>query len=153
MSLSHIKYLWLVILNWIGIFYFSDIVYQLIEEQVRCYNQVFLVGPGSNTNDWFLFDKNFYRKLFPSKMAIEIWILIPIIPRNMFKLHSKEIHTKYGKICVCEKKPHENYPCEKKSWVKWSEISLLFKESMPWLVLVCMGSSSSLYHQNVKLIK
>ena len=31
-----------------GIFYFSDIVYQLIEEQVRCYNQVFLVGPGSN---------------------------------------------------------------------------------------------------------
>ena len=32
-------------------FYFSDIVYQLIEEQIRCYNQVFLVGPGSNT-DW-----------------------------------------------------------------------------------------------------
>ena len=37
-----------MILNWIGIFYFSDIVYQLIEEQIRCYNQVFLVGPGSN---------------------------------------------------------------------------------------------------------
>ena len=34
-----------------GIFYFSDIVYQLIEEQIRCYNQVFLVGPGSNTSD------------------------------------------------------------------------------------------------------
>ena len=30
-------------------FYFSDIVYHLIEEQIRCYNQVFLVGPGSNT--------------------------------------------------------------------------------------------------------
>ena len=45
---SHIKYLLLVILNWIGIFYFSDIVYQLIEEQIHCYNQVFLVGPGSN---------------------------------------------------------------------------------------------------------
>ena len=37
-----------MILNWNGIFYFSDIVYQLIEEQIRCYNQVFLVGPGSN---------------------------------------------------------------------------------------------------------
>ena len=27
-----------------------DIVYQLIEAQIRCYNQVFLVGPGSNTS-------------------------------------------------------------------------------------------------------
>ena len=44
---SHIKYLWLGILNWIGIFYFSDIVCQLIEEQIRCYNQA--LSPGSNT--------------------------------------------------------------------------------------------------------
>ena len=64
--------------------------------------------------DWFLFDTNFYRKGF-SKQAIEIWILIPIIPRNMFKLHTKKIYTKYDKICVFEKSPHENYHGEKKS--------------------------------------
>ena len=38
-----------------------------------------------------------YRKVF-SKQAIEIWILIPIIPQNMFKLHAKKIYTKYVKI-------------------------------------------------------
>ena len=43
------------------------------------------------------------------KKVIEIWILIPIIPRNMFKLHTKKIYTNYDKICVFEKSPHENY--------------------------------------------
>ena len=31
----------------------------------------------------------FYRKVF-SKQAIEIWILIPIIPQNMLKLYAKK---------------------------------------------------------------
>ena len=64
--------------------------------------------------NWFLFDTNFYRNRF-SKQAIEIWILIPIIPRNMSKLHTKKIYAKYDKICVFEKSPHENYHGEKKS--------------------------------------
>ena len=66
------------------------------------------------TNCRFLFDINFYRKGF-LKQAIEIWILIPIIPRNMFKLHTKKIYTKYDKICVFEKSSHENYHGGKKS--------------------------------------
>ena len=35
------------------------------------------------------FDMNFYRNNF-SKQTIKILILIPIIPRNMFKLHAKK---------------------------------------------------------------
>ena len=38
--------------------------------------------------------------------------------RNTLKLHSKKICTKYDKICVFEKSPHENYPREKKSCVE-----------------------------------
>ena len=34
--------------------------------------------------DRFLFDANFYRKRF-SKQAIETWILIPVIPRNIYE--------------------------------------------------------------------
>ena len=33
----------------------------------------------------------------------------------MFKLPAKKIYTKYDKICVFEKNPHENYHREKKS--------------------------------------
>ena len=72
-------------------------------------------------------------------------ILIPIIPRNMFKLHTKKIYTKYDKICVFEKSPHENYHGEKKSWAEWSGISLLFSKSMPWLDRVYIGSFFNLY--------
>ena len=39
--------------------------------------------------DQFLFDIIFYRKVF-SKEAIEIWILSPVIPQNMLKLHAKK---------------------------------------------------------------
>ena len=39
------------------------------------------------------FDMNFYRNNF-SEQTIKILILIPIIPRNMFKLHAKKIYTK-----------------------------------------------------------
>ena len=39
--------------------------------------------------DQFLFDIIFYRKIF-SKEAIEIWILIPVIPQNMLKFHAKK---------------------------------------------------------------
>ena len=60
--------------------------------------------------------------VFPEKFfweqAIEIWILIPVIPRNTLKLHNKKIYTKYDKICVFEKSPHENYLRKKKSWVE-----------------------------------
>ena len=49
----------------------------------------------------------------------------------MFKVHAKKIYTKYDKICVFEKIPHENYHGEKKSWAEWSGISLLFSKSMP----------------------
>ena len=83
----------------------------------------------------FYFIRIFTEKVF-SKQAIEIWILIPIILRNMFRLHTKKIYTKYDKICVFEKIPHENYHREKKSWVEWSGISLLLSKSMPWLVRV-----------------
>ena len=37
----------------------------------------------------------------------------------MFKLHTEKICTKYDKICVFEKSPHENYHGEKKSWAEW----------------------------------
>ena len=37
---------------------------------------------------------------------------------NSRKLHSKKICTKYDKICVFERSPHENYPREKKSCVE-----------------------------------
>ena len=33
----------------------------------------------------------------------------------MLKFHNKKIYTKYDKICVFEKSPHENYPRENKS--------------------------------------
>ena len=44
----------------------------------------------------------FLQKSF-SKQAIKIWISIPVIPRNIFKLHAKKIHIKNDKNCVCEK--------------------------------------------------
>ena len=53
-----------------------------------------------------------------SKQAIEICILFSIILRNKFKLYAKKIWTKYDKICVFEKNPHENNHREKKSWVE-----------------------------------
>ena len=33
----------------------------------------------------------------------------------MVELHTKKTYAKYGKICVLEKSPHENYHGEKKS--------------------------------------
>ena len=83
--------------------------------------------------------------------------LIPIIPWNIFKLHTKKIYTKYDKIWVFEKSPHENYHGEKKSWAEWSGISLVFSKSMPWLDRVYIGSFFNLYmtltwyHQDEKL--
>ena len=81
------------------------------------------------------FDTNFYRKLF-SKQAIEIWILILIIPI----IYAKISTVKYDKIWIFRKNAHENYHRWKKSWVKWSGISLFFSKSMPWLVWVYIGS-------------
>ena len=51
-----------------------------------------------------------------------------LIPRNIFKLHTRKVHTKYEKIYVSEN-PLKNYPRKKKSWVKLSKISLLFKKT------------------------
>ena len=44
----------------------------------------------------------FYREVF-FKQASEIWILISIIPRNIFKHHAKKIYNKYDKICIWKK--------------------------------------------------
>ena len=65
-----------MILNWIGIFYFSDIVYQLIEEQIRCYNQVFLVGPGSNSYEG---SNILFLESRAHSMSLQIWISFFII--------------------------------------------------------------------------
>ena len=46
-----------------------------------------------------------YRKVF-TKQAIEISILIPIIPWNIFKLYAKKVSSKYDKIYVFGKNPH-----------------------------------------------
>ena len=43
----------------------------------------------------------------------------------MFKFHNKKIYTKYDKICIFEKSPHENCHCEKKTWAEWSGISVI----------------------------
>ena len=77
----------------------------------------------------------------------------------MFKLHTKKIYTKYDKVFVFEKSPHENYHGEKKSWAEWSGISLLFSKSMPWLARVYIGSffnsymTLPWYHEDRKLMK
>ena len=94
--------------------------------------------------DQFLFDTNFYRRGF-SKQAIEIWILIPIIRRNMFKLHNKKIYTKYDKICIFEKKSTRKLSWWKEilSWMIWN--SLLFRKSMPWLARVSIDWFYNLY--------
>ena len=52
------------------------------------------------------------------------------------------MYTKYDKICVFEKNPHENYHCQNKSRVEWSRISRLFSKSMPLFVRVYIGSFS-----------
>ena len=61
-----------------------------------------------------LFDMTFYKLVFSDRLAIEIWILIPIILLNISKLHTKKVHSRYGKIHICKKNPHKNYPREKK---------------------------------------
>ena len=63
----------------------------------------------------------------------------------MFKLHTKKIYTKYDKIYVFEKSPHERYHAENKSWAEWSGISLLISKSMPWLDRVYIDSFFNLY--------
>ena len=108
--------------------------------------------------DRFLFGTNFYRRGF-SKQAIEIWILIPIIRQNMFKLHAKKIYTNYDKICVFEKKSTRKLSWRKEilSWMIWD--SLLFSKSMPWLARVSIDSFFNLYmtlpwyHHDGKLMK
>ena len=80
------------------------------------------------TIDRLLFDTNFYRKVF-FKQASENWILISIIPRNIFKHHAKKIYNKYDKICIW-----------KKSVLKLSS----WKEILSWMIqqkhfLICPG--------------
>ena len=67
----------------------------------------------------------------------------------MFKLHTKKIYTKYDKVFIFEKSPHENYHGEKKSWAEWSGISLLFSKSMPWLFRVYIGSFFNLHTSSI----
>ena len=50
---------------------------------------------------WYNFLQIF--TVFPSRLAIEIWILILVIPRNIFKLHTENIHTRYDKIYFYKK--------------------------------------------------
>ena len=98
------------------------------------------------------------QKNFP-KQAINTWILIPIIPRNVFKRNANKIYTKYDKICLFEKHPHENDNRAKKSRVEWSGISLLFSKSMAWLARININTFFNLYitfpwhHQDGKLMK
>ena len=47
--------------------------------------------------DRFMFDTNFYRKVF-SKQAFDIWALVPIILQYIVKLRAKKVYTKYDKI-------------------------------------------------------
>ena len=76
-----------------------------------------------------------YEFLHKRIFETEMWILIPIILRNMFNLHTKKIYSKYDKICVFEKCPHENYHGEKKSWAEWPEISVIQQKH----ALTCPG--------------
>ena len=77
----------------------------------------------------------------------------------MFNLHTKKIYSKYDKICVFEKCPHENYHGEKKSWAEWPGIFLLFSRSMSSLARVYIGSFFNLYvtlswhHQDSKFMQ
>ena len=68
-------------------------------------------------------------------------------------IQTKKIHTKYEKIYLYEKDPHENYPCKKKFWVKWSLFSVIQKRH----ALSCPGLYrfifQSLHHQNRKFLK
>ena len=50
---------------------------------------------------WYKFLQIF--TVFPSRLAIEIWNLILVIPRNIFKLHTENIHTRYDKIYFYKK--------------------------------------------------
>ena len=50
---------------------------------------------------WYKFLQIF--TVFQSRLAIEIWILILVIPRNIFKLHTENIHTRYDKIYFYKK--------------------------------------------------
>ena len=61
----------------------------------------------------FILDIIFYRKKI-SKQAIEIWILISIIPQNILTLHAKKSTLNMT----------ENYHREKKYSVGWSGMSL-----------------------------
>ena len=80
------------------------------------------------TIDRLLFDTNFYRKVF-FKQASENWILISVIPRNIFKHNAKKIYNKYDKICIW-----------KKSVLNFSS----WKEILSWMIqqkhfLICPG--------------
>ena len=76
----------------------------------------------------------------------------------MFKLHTKKIYTKYDKICVFEKSPHENYHGGKKSWAEWSGISLLFSEkhALTWpglFRLIFQSLYDTSFHQDGKFME
>ena len=59
-----------------------------------------LIGDANQLSGFYLI-RMYIEKSF--QQAIETWILIPIISRNIFKLHAKKIHIKYNKICFFEK--------------------------------------------------
>ena len=99
-------------------------------------------------NERLLFDTNFYRKVF-SEQSIEILLLIPIIPRNIFKLHAKKVHTIW-QIFHLWKKIKRKLSSSKESlhWTIWN-FSVIQKKH----TLTCPGFYrlifQSLYHTSL----
>ena len=92
---------------------------------------------------WYKFLQIF--TVFPSRLAIEIWILILVIPRNIFKLHTENIHTRYDKIYFY-KKIFTQIILSKRS-LELNGLGLLCysRKRMSLLIRVQIDSSFSLY--------
>ena len=92
---------------------------------------------------WYNFLQIF--TVFPSRLAIEIWILILVIPRNIFKLHTENIHTRYDKIYFY-KKIFTQIILSKRS-LELNGLGLLCysRKRMSLLIRVQIDSSFSLY--------
>ena len=92
---------------------------------------------------WYNFLQIF--TVFPSRLAIEIWILILVIPRNIFKLHTENIHTRYDKIYFY-KKIFTQIILSKRS-LELNGLGLLCysRKKMSLLIRVQIDSSFSLY--------
>ena len=92
---------------------------------------------------WYKFLQIF--TVFPSRLAIEIWILILVIPRNIFKLHTENIHTRYDKIYFY-KKIFSQIILSKRS-LELNGLGLLCysRKRMSLLIRVQIDSSFSLY--------